>query len=440
MNHSGSQFAITGKYSVHIEAISLVMSLKTNSIITVGFTVLLSATSYGLNSTAARLLTPSETSKVVILWTAMNMAILLFQSPIEALAPRIRSALQIDQGDVSLNLLVTTYFLVSALILSVGTIAISLIVLQVSLVIALSATFFLLSYSIFYWQKVLLFARNDFSTILKKSCLVFLSALVSFGTLMVLDCSQISFLFISVAISYLLPLTFKSTQDLKELFINRSKFSASLRYFRKSGIFRDLASLIFGNAVSLLILVGGVLFAPLKELDPSQIVTYSAMISLSMVPMLVLNSLVLPMVLQAVIYVENQDYSKIWNSYLRTVSGFTCTIFLVATPYLLFGNYLIGFFIGSQYKVSNPSFFLVAIATGLAAITGVPRLLLTSIGGVRTFNNFLLISFVLYVVVVYLSPGSISAFILGSVFSSLMLLVAGTILIRQITSRNYENA
>ena len=164
------------------------------------------------------------------------------------------------------------------------------------------------------------------------------------------------------------------------------------------------------------------------------------MISLSMVPMLVLNSLVLPMVLQAVIYVENQDYSKIWNSYLRTVSGFTCTIFLVATPYLLFGNYLIGVFIGSQYKVSNPSFFLVAIATGLAAITGVPRLLLTSIGGVRTFNKFLLISFVLYVVVVYLSPDSISAFILGSVFGSLMLLVAGTILIRQITSRNHENA
>ncbi len=69
-----------------------------------------------------------------------------------------------------------------------------------------------------------------------------------------------------------------------------------------------------------------------------------------------------------------------------------------------------------------------------------PRLLINSIFCVRTFNKFLLISFVLYVVVVYLSPNSMSAFILGSVFSSLMLLVAGTVLIRQITSRNYENA
>ena len=415
------------------------MSLKTNSITTVGFTVLLSATSYGLNSTAARLLTPVETSKVVILWTAINMAILLFQSPIEVFAPRLRGTLEAEQGDTNLNPLVMVYFSITGIMLAIISLVVSLTIVKVSLGVALSLTFFLFGYSIFYWQRVLLYARNDFNTILKKSFVVFLSAVIFFGTLIVLDSSLIWPLFTAAAICYLIPVFFKSSSDLKELFQHRKKFLASVHYLKKSGIFHDSSLLVLSNAVSLLILVGGVFIAPLKELDPSEIVTYSAMISLSMVPMLVLNSLVLPIVLQAAMYVENGDYTTLWSSYVKTIVSFIGAILMVATPYLLFGSRLISFFLGNQYSVDNRTFFLVAIATGLAATTGVPRLLLTSLGGVRIFNKFLITALVFYSVVVFVSSNSPFAFILSTTLSSSFLILSGTILIRKFTIENIQN-
>ena len=416
------------------------MSLYKNSFNASILTASLAATSYGLIATLTRLFSSEEVADLLVLWTSINIAILVCQFPIEAYAPKLLTELKSTGEENLLSPMIAAFIMAIGVILACGSVAVSLLVNPSLLMEVIAVAVFILTQSVFLWQRALLFSRGDFSLLVQKSFIVLGSAAVFFSLLLLVDVQQPFWTFYAIALSYFLPIVFRSRGDCQRLWAMRNDYRQAVARLRTRSARIELSSLMFTNTVSLLLLNGGVIMANALGADDKALVTYSSTISLTLVPFMMLNSLTFPILLQGVRQVEGGDLHGFRRSYWRTISFFTASVLVVAVALAFVGNTALAVFVGSEYQASRLHFFWVSIASGTVVITGVPRLLMVALGRISPFNKFLVSSLLVYFGVVFLTTDTIAAVISASILASVPLLIFGTSVIWRFTRATVSTA
>lgn len=409
------------------------MSLFANSLKSVGITVTLAATSYLLSAVTARLFDSDITSQMFVLWTAVNIGLLVFQYPIEPYGPRLQQWLdEHNYMDIGLSPTIGSYLLLTAFGISLMTVAVTFILNNDLLGAAIGVSFFIFCHSLFLWRRAQLFAVGNLRPIVMGSLATFGTALVLFSALLILDLNNEAFVYLVIAISYFVGFLLLVHRNSTWFRPSKNMARASLQAISSRHFRGDVSSLMLTNAISLLLLNGGVLIVSVLGIDSVSLVTYSALISLSLIPFTLMNSITLPVLLEGMELVKNNKWSDFWSLYVRTCAGFILFTGVVATVFMFIGNRLLQFYVGSQYGTTKQSIFFTTIAAGLAITTSVPRILLVATGRVNALNYAMLISIVVYGLVLFMPIDPQHVVVLASIVGSLPLLVLGTLKLRRL--------
>lgn len=401
------------------------ISLSNNATYSVVTTVTLAAVSSLFNLTVARLFESDSASKIFSLWTFVNILILVFQAPIEIIVAKFSE----PRKDISSRTISFYYFLISSLLIIGLSSLFGLLSLELDFQSLFAISFFIAMHSTFFWARTIFFSGGAFNDLMRAALVVLIFSSSVYFVCLLFQVPHPATVLFGVGIAYGIPLLRDSTPRLP---FNRSLFkqvNSFLSFLTRKDVASALSSLIFGNFVSLIILTGGVVLAPLLEMRSEQIVAYSAMISLAMIPYLILNGLLLPIVHRAISQYRDGLHHAIFGFIYKTTLFFAIFVVVVSLLLSVIGAHLVGFMFGQIYIEYTSMFFWVSIATGLAVVSGLPRMILAATVSNWIFNFLLFVALSLFVIVSMTVSTPLLAVVLGTAMSSVLLLTGGVVLL-----------
>jgi hypothetical protein len=396
-------------------------------------TIFMGIVSYGFTAVAARDLPTQSAVRLLVIWTLLNILLLIFQFPIESYAPRLET--EISENKLtreSAEVFISSYCLITA---GLTALIVSVVYMakysdQITELIAINLL--ILSMSLFFTSRAIYIGRGDLKSAVKLVGRLTLITLVSLVTYRFYNIKSIQGLVSTFTLSYFLAATLDGYLT-KQSWVKKfrpGKVRSSLRQGARH--FIELNALMFTNAVSLLLLNGGVTLGAFVGVNDEAMITYIGLISLAMVPFSILNSATLAILLSNIEHVRNKQYLLFIGLFRRSALVYLGLIIVFATGAVVFSEKALEIFLGQRYDLDRTQSFWIFTSVGLAVLSALPRFLLTSLGVLKKSARALILTVITYASVLVLIREGVDGLNAASIVASLLLFVLSTsVLLRE---------
>jgi hypothetical protein len=286
--------------------------------------------------------------------------------------------------------------------------------------------------SLFFTSRAIYIGRGDLKSAVKLVGRLTLITLVSLVTYRFYNIKSIQGLVSTFTLSYFLAATLDGYLT-KQSWVKKfrpGKVRSSLRQGARH--FIELNALMFTNAVSLLLLNGGVTLGAFVGVNDEAMITYIGLISLAMVPFSILNSATLAILLSNIEHVRNKQYLLFIGLFRRSALVYLGLIIVFATGAVVFSEKALEIFLGQRYDLDRTQSFWIFTSVGLAVLSALPRFLLTSLGVLKKSARALILTVITYTSVLVLIREGVDGLNAASIVASLLLFVLSTsVLLRE---------
>lgn len=334
----------------------------------------------------ARILDADNLARFSTTWAIINTVALTTLIPTETYSPKLHAEFEnssvLSRANVDSTLLF--YCLVGGLLsATVSSILAALDVLPVNLFELLAGVCFIFGASFYGFKRAVAMSYGEFRNYWKLSLnyslvgsagllLVFLTNRNSWSPLfLVLGVASATTLLININGQKFAPFTLREIGKV----IDQS---------RSKGTHKVLGNLLVATFLSLLLSNGAVAFGLRVGVDSRDLVAYSAMLNIVLIPMTMLNSFSAPTLNKAVELVHTKQARNFVSLYLKALSLYLGATVLVVLVSVGFGNLLLHIYVGISYDVSPRVAGAIALSEGLATLTVLPRLFLVASGATKT--------------------------------------------------------
>ena len=385
----------------------------------------------------ARILDADNLARFSTAWAIINTVALTSLIPTETYSPKLRAEFEstsvLSRANIESALLF--YCLVGGL-LSTAVIAMlaALDVLPVNLWELLASICFILGASTYGFKRAIAMSQGEFQKYWRLS--LNYSLFGSAGLLLVYLMNRNSwstlFLVLGVASATTILVT-----------INGQKFAPiSLRGFRNvidqsrsTGTHKVLGNLLVATFLSLLLSNGAVAFGLRIGVDSRDLVAYSAMLNIVLIPMTMLNSFSAPTLNKAVELVHSQQTKNFVSLYVKAMSLYFAATALVVFVSIGFGNLLLHVYVGASYDVSPRVAGAIALSEGLATLTVLPRLFLVASGATASILRIWIIGVFCFVAILVTPVNPLTRIVIApGIAGGVIVLLSSIILLKNLES------
>jgi O-antigen/teichoic acid export membrane protein len=251
--------------------------------------------------------------------------------------------------------------------------------------------------------------------------------------------SLVFFLDVNTAHGPLLATTFgfalAGFMNVQRVDITRTKVKSIIENrhsFLKIFSFQEVGALSLSNLVSLLLVPGGAVFTGIVGLTTKETVVYLGSMSLSLIPMTILNSTTMPIYLRAINFYSEKRMDELKSLFARSIFVYFVLSLLIVFSFWLIGERALLAFLGDGYQYSQPVFLFSSVAVGISFVGSLPRLFLMAMSKTRQTYRPLLMTVFLYLALVLIIRNGHLGLFTASIGSSLFVFILSLTLLRSV--------
>jgi O-antigen/teichoic acid export membrane protein len=397
--------------------------------------VLVGLISYFTVFVGARTLDAENLAQFSTTWAIVNTIALTALIPTETYSPKLRAEFEKSVITSSANIESTLLFycLVGGLLSAVGIVILAALdVVPVNVLELLAGICFIFGLSIYGFKRAIAMSHGDYQKYWRLSLnyalfgsagllLVFLMNRNSWSSLfLILGVSSAMTLLVSIKGQKFAPFT---PREIKNV-INQS---------RSAGTHKVLGNLLVATFLSLLLSNGAVAFGLRVGVESIDLVTYSAMLNIVLIPMMMLNSFSAPTLNKAVELVHSQQIRNFTSLYVKAMSLYLGATVLVVLVSVGFGNHLLHVYVGKSYDVSPRVAGAIALTEGLATLTVLPRLFLVASGATTLILRIWLIGVFCFVGILVIPVDPLTRIVIApGIAGGVIVLISSIVLLKNL--------
>lgn len=331
---------------------------------------------------AARVLDAENLARFSTTWALVNTIVLTTLIPIETYSPKLQAEFidlpRSDLGSVDSALLV--FSLAGGLASAVTIFFLTMFgILPINTSEFLAVVVFIVGATLYGFKRASAMSNGEFNKYWMLS--LNYSAAGSIGLLVVyvMGKNNWSALLIMLGVASTTTLLIQ-TRGRRVARLGFLQVSVVVKQSHTFGTHKVLLRLLVATFLSLLLSNGAVAFGLRIGVDSYDLVAYSALLNIVLIPMTMLNSLSAPILNKAVRLVHSNQPKNLLSLYTKSVVVYVIAIFFMATATIIFGDLLLRIYVGSAYNISAPIAGVIAISEGIATLTVLPRLFLVASG------------------------------------------------------------
>jgi O-antigen/teichoic acid export membrane protein len=344
--------------------------------------VLVGLISYFTVFVGARILDADNLARFSTTWAIINTIALTALIPTETYSPKLRAEFEssgaLNKTNIESTLLF--YCLVGGLLAAVvSAILTALDVLPVNVSELLASVFFVFGASIYGFKRAIAMSHGEYQKYWRLSLNYSLFGSAGLLLVFLMDRNSWSSLFLVLGVASVT--TFLVTIDGKKFApFTLREIRNVITQSRSTGTHKVLGNLLVATFLSLLLSNGAVAFGLRVGVESRDLVSYSAMLNIVLIPMMMLNSFSAPTLNKAVELIHSHQIRNFTSLYVKAMSLYLGATILVVFVSVGFGNYLLHVYVGTSYDVSPGVAGAIALSEGLATLTVLPRLFLVASG------------------------------------------------------------
>ena len=344
--------------------------------------VLVGLISYFTVFVGARILDADNLARFSTTWAIINTIALTALIPTETYSPKLRAEFEssgaLSKANIESTLLF--YCLVGGLLAAVvSAILAALDVLPVNVSELLASVFFVFGASIYGFKRAIAMSHGEYLKYWRLSLNYSLFGSAGLLLAFLMDRNSWSSLFLVLGVAS--ATTFLVTIDGKKFVpFTLREIRNVITQSRSTGTHKVLGNLLVATFLSLLLSNGAVAFGLRVGVESRDLVSYSAMLNIVLIPMMMLNSFSAPTLNKAVELIHSHQIRNFTSLYVKAMSLYLGATILVVFVSVGFGNYLLHVYVGASYDVSPRVAGAIALSEGLATLTVLPRLFLVASG------------------------------------------------------------
>ena len=353
--------------------------------------IALSQVFVGLNSyfavfVGARILDSDNLARFSTTWALVNTIALTALIPVETYSPKLRAEYESSNSFSCANVDSTLLFycLMGGLLSTVVSGILALFnILPVTFLESLSVLIFIIGASLYGFKRATAMAYGEFRSYWNLSLIYALVGGIGLLLVFQLNRNSSSPLFVVLGVTSTITL-FVAIKGKKLAPITQREAVKVVDHSRRMGTHKVLGNLLVATFLSLLLSNGAVAFGLRVGVGSRDLVSYSVMLNIVLIPMTMLNSLSAPTLTKAVELLEARQARNFISLYLKAILLYLGVIAVVVVVSICFGNRLLQIYVGSSYGVSPRIAGVIALSEGLATLTVLPRLFLVATGATKT--------------------------------------------------------
>jgi O-antigen/teichoic acid export membrane protein len=361
--------------------------------------VLVGLISYFTVFVGARILDADNLARFSTTWAIINTIALTALIPTETYSPKLRAEFEssgaLSKANIESTLLF--YCLVGGLLAAVvSAILAALDVLPVNVSELLASVFFVFGASIYGFKRAIAMSHGEYQKYWRLSLNYSLFGSAGLLLVFLMDRNSWSSLFLVLGVASVT--TFLVTIDGKKFVpFTLREIRNVITQSRSTGTHKVLGNLLVATFLSLLLSNGAVAFGLRVGVESRDLVSYSAMLNIVLIPMMMLNSFSAPTLNKAVELIHSHQIRNFTSLYVKAMSLYLGATILVVFVSVGFGNYLLHVYVGASYDVSPRVAGAIALSEGLATLTVLPRLFLVASGATTSILRIWMIGVFFFV-------------------------------------------
>lgn len=338
---------------------------------------------------STRCLSTSDAGHALVAWNVLTIIGAVTQQPAEIYAPRLTFEIRSMGGTGNDIRRATTRIVVA------GTLAAWVVALVVWLAQGrfgtgfLSPLLLLSGFGVSYVHRARLIGRGEYGFLAATAIATGTAALMVAAiviTSVPLDSAEKALAAVSTAFVVPASIELLDRRDRLSGQIPRSRHAPPAHVRR---IISSVGSLGATSAVSLLLLAGGAPVAALVGMEDLRLTSFAVAASVAAVPSIMFASAMLPILNHSVEAIERNDWGGV-SSTLRNVMGFSAVLIpLLTLSGMTVGPFVLEAYIGTQIALTRTEVGAIFMAASIAAVSNVPRLVITALGEAPRFNKWL---------------------------------------------------
>jgi len=361
--------------------------------------VLVGLISYFTVFVVARILDAENLARFSTTWAIINTIALTALIPTETYSPKLRAEFESSGalGKVNIESTLLFYCLVGGLLAAVvSAILAALDVLPVNVSELLASVFFVFGASIYGFKRAIAMSHGEYQKYWRLSLNYSLFGSAGLLLVFLMDRNSWSSLFLVLGVAS--ATTFLVTIDGKKFApFTLREIRNVITQSRSTGTHKVLGNLLVATFLSLLLSNGAVAFGLRVGVESRDLVSYSAMLNIVLIPMMMLNSFSAPTLYKAVELIHSHQIRNFTSLYVKAMSLYLGATVLVVLVSVGFGNYLLHVYVGTSYDVSPRVAGAIALSEGLATLTVLPRLFLVASGATTSILRIWMIGVFFFV-------------------------------------------
>ena len=334
----------------------------------------------------ARILDADNLARFSTTWALVNTIALTALIPVETYGPKLRAEYESSHNSSNANVDSTLLFycLIGGLLSTVVSGILTLInILPVTFPESLSVLMFIIGASLYGFKRATAMAHGEFRSYRNLSLIYALVGSIGLLSVFQLNRNSSSSLFVALGVTSATTL-FIAIKGKRLAPFTQREVVAVVDQSRRMGTHKVLGNLLVATFLSLLLSNGAVAFGLRIGVSSRDLVAYSAMLNIVLIPMTMLNSFSAPTLTKAVELVHARQARNFVSLYLKAISLYLGVTAVVVVVSVYFGNRLLQMYVGTSYEVSPRIAGVIALSEGLATLTVLPRLFLVATGTTKS--------------------------------------------------------
>ena len=334
----------------------------------------------------ARILDADNLARFSTTWALVNTIALTALIPVETYSPKLRAEYESSNNSSNANVDSTLLFycLIGGLLSTVVSGILALInILPVTFLESLSVLMFIIGASLYGFKRATAMAHGEFRSYRNLSLIYALVGSIGLLLVFQLNRNSSSSLFLVLGVTSATTL-FIAIKGKRLAPFTQREVVAVVDQSRRMGTHKVLGNLLVATFLSLLLSNGAVAFGLRIGVSSRDLVAYSAMLNIVLIPMTMLNSFSAPTLTKAVELVHARQARNFVSLYLKAISLYLGVTAVVVVVSICFGNRLLQMYVGTSYEVSPRIAGVIALSEGLATLTVLPRLFLVATGTTKS--------------------------------------------------------
>jgi hypothetical protein len=289
-----------------------------------------------------------------------------------------------------------------------------------------AAGVFVLGAALYASKRTFATATSNFRSTLLHSILYATTGLLGLAVILSTRTESMGLLFVVVGISaavvYFLPL-----KDFQKLGFSRQKISEVVtlaKETRSMGVLRNLSIATF---LSLILSNGAVSIGLKIGVTARELVLYSALLNMVLIPMTLLNAFTPPIMNIALELFATDQMVKLRQLYVRTGLFYVLVIAITSIVVTVSGAELLRIYLGAGFTLTKSNMILISISEGIATLIVLPRVFMVVIGQSKNILIIWVFGLFVFALTMFIPISSFMRIVLAPGISGLSIMLVSSL-------------